>query len=638
MQSQNDESKSRHANHHVPKFLHCLHDSSSSSSNDLVQILTDGTKLTAKNLMNGKLNPSLPILVLDSPTSIGMTLPTTTKTTCRKKNRVTVRDVANVIGHAHPVSVIDVQHQEELEGWTLGDLVDYFEDEERLQKATASTESVHVPSTTRRRRAAASQAMQKQQEQLQPMVLNQISLEFSRTPLHAMVKSPQFVRDLDWIDHAWPQEKRSQGDYPVVQYYCLTSTAGCYTDFHVDFGGTSVWYHVLCGEKKFVLIRPTRENLVVYEDWLCRSNQAALFLPDLVETKEDILTVSLKEGQTLVIPTGWIHAVYTPVDSLVFGGNFLHSLDISLQLEIHYLETRARVPNRFRFPHFLPLQFYAGGMFLSKLQSNAFLSQRELEGLEDLITALEGWWKLKADETFVIAANDAARQNGCESVEEMLTLLKMERTKRLLKKDAAPSPERPRLRLKLAPAESKPNVALSLPPDTGKFGSESVCFQQSPPWNAKPAENSIGLKLSPPRETKASADIGTEMGDSSPNTERRLNLSSSPRDSPKPCGKIRLKMSSKSADPSTSSNFRIVLPATARPAVAKPKRKSLQREGLDEFIPANVDDDWEPEVQKKKKSKGGSFSNSRPQAKVGAARSKSNKPTSSRQRLMSRFR
>ena len=27
------------------------------------------------------------------------------------------------------------------------------------------------------------------------------------------------------------------------------SVGGCYTDFHIDFGGTSVWYHILKGEK-----------------------------------------------------------------------------------------------------------------------------------------------------------------------------------------------------------------------------------------------------------------------------------------------------------------------------------------------------------------------------------------------------
>ncbi len=31
--------------------------------------------------------------------------------------------------------------------------------------------------------------------------------------------------------------------------YVLMSVAGCYTDFHIDFGGTSVWYHIIKGEK-----------------------------------------------------------------------------------------------------------------------------------------------------------------------------------------------------------------------------------------------------------------------------------------------------------------------------------------------------------------------------------------------------
>ena len=32
---------------------------------------------------------------------------------------------------------------------------------------------------------------------------------------------------------------------PQVQKYCLMGIKDSYTDFHVDFGGTSVWYHVL---------------------------------------------------------------------------------------------------------------------------------------------------------------------------------------------------------------------------------------------------------------------------------------------------------------------------------------------------------------------------------------------------------
>lgn len=34
-----------------------------------------------------------------------------------------------------------------------------------------------------------------------------------------------------------------------VSRYCLTGVKNAYTDFHVDFGGTSVWYHIVKGKK-----------------------------------------------------------------------------------------------------------------------------------------------------------------------------------------------------------------------------------------------------------------------------------------------------------------------------------------------------------------------------------------------------
>lgn len=64
---------------------------------------------------------------------------------------------------------------------------------------------------------------------------------------------------MDWVDSVWPKHlKESQTEstnviddmmYPKVQKYCLMSVKGCYTDFHIDFGGTSVWYHILRGSK-----------------------------------------------------------------------------------------------------------------------------------------------------------------------------------------------------------------------------------------------------------------------------------------------------------------------------------------------------------------------------------------------------
>lgn len=70
----------------------------------------------------------------------------------------------------------------------------------------------------------------------------------------------------------------------------------------------------------------------------------------------------------MLIPTGWIHAVFTPLDSVVIGGNFLHGLDMGGQLRIAGVEERTRVPHKFRFPYFERIQWYAARYYLHQLK------------------------------------------------------------------------------------------------------------------------------------------------------------------------------------------------------------------------------------------------------------------------------
>lgn len=214
-------------------------------------------------------------------------------------------------------------------------------------------------------------------------LLNVISLEFSHTKLENYVQTPSVVRQVDWVDCVWPRHlKESQTEatnlledmkYPKVQKYCLMSVKGCYTDFHVDFGGTSVWYHILKGGKVFWLIPPTEHNLALYERWVLSGKQADIFFGDNVEK---CTRIHLNEGNTFFIPTGWIHAVYTPKDSLVFGGNFLHSFGIDKQLKIAQVEDTTKVargllvnshfnvrkflqvPQKFRYPFFTEMLWF----------------------------------------------------------------------------------------------------------------------------------------------------------------------------------------------------------------------------------------------------------------------------------------
>ena len=126
--------------------------------------------------------------------------------------------------------------------------------------------------------------------------------------------APAAVRHMDLVNQVWPQsvaprpevrsmtratcserflQKQPYTFATQVLLYALMSPAGSFTDFHIDFGGSSVWYvhpkctlnpkprahppyvhptcpcryHVVYGRKVFLLVEPTCANLAMYEAW-----------------------------------------------------------------------------------------------------------------------------------------------------------------------------------------------------------------------------------------------------------------------------------------------------------------------------------------------------------------------------------
>ena len=128
---------------------------------------------------------------------------------------------------------------------------------------------------------------------------------------------------MSWVQRFWPRDQEQptvvDGQHhfrPEVEKYCLMGVKDSYTDFHVDFGGTSVWYHVLRGEKVFYLIQPTNANLQLYETWITSPNQNETFFGDQVDA---CYKCTVKQGQTLMIPTGENGlSLYSLVNPLIF--------------------------------------------------------------------------------------------------------------------------------------------------------------------------------------------------------------------------------------------------------------------------------------------------------------------------------
>lgn len=259
-----------------------------------------------------------------------------------------VRDVRNCVGHQRIIDVMDVKTQKNIE-MSMKDWCKYYESKNRDR------------------------------------LLNVISLEFSHTKLDELVESPMIVRLLDWVDLVWPKFlKESQTEstntidkmkYPKVQKYCLMSVKGSYTDFHIDFGGTSVWYHILRGKKIFWMVPPTELNLQIFEEWTLSGMQQDVFFGDTVE---ECFRVELSAGNTFFIPSGWIHAVYTLEDSLVFGGNFLHSFGIENQLKVSRIEDATKVPLKFRYPFYTEILWYVVQHYVYCLTNKDHLHRPEL--------------------------------------------------------------------------------------------------------------------------------------------------------------------------------------------------------------------------------------------------------------------
>ena len=262
------------------------------------------------------INAAPPKLTMEDPDGMDMVMP----------RDLTVRQVAELYGPEEKVEVIDVKSQNgEDKRWNMRRWADYYE------------------STTRK------------------VIHNVISLEVSHSELGQLVQRPKIVQDLDLQDDVWPDELKAKGEFPKVQMYCLMSVADCFTDFHIDFGGSSVFYHILKGKKTFFFIPPLDKHLKKYEQWCNSQAQNFTFLG---QQTNECYRVDLLEGDTMLIPAGWIHAVWTPEDSLVIGGNFLTRMHYPLQIRVAQIEKATHVARKFRYPYFQKLLWYAALRYL----------------------------------------------------------------------------------------------------------------------------------------------------------------------------------------------------------------------------------------------------------------------------------
>lgn len=229
---------------------------------------------------------------------------------------LTVRRVCDLIGSEFPLPVIDTKAQGEGGRWNMGKWADYYETDGKKP------------------------------------IRNVISLEVSNTKLGRLLRRPRVVRQIDLQENVWPKDDPQNS----VGFYCLMSVADSFTDFHIDFGGSSVYYHILRGSKTFFFIPPTSKHLKAYEEW---NNMPAQHHTFLAHMTDECYRVDLFEGDTMLIPSGWIHAVWTPSTSLVIGGNFLTKMHYDMQFKVVEIEKANKTALKFRYPKFQKVMWYS---------------------------------------------------------------------------------------------------------------------------------------------------------------------------------------------------------------------------------------------------------------------------------------
>ncbi|CAK9435975.1 uncharacterized protein LODBEIA_P05690 [Lodderomyces beijingensis] len=317
---------------------------------------------------------------------VGMKLPL-------ERSEITVDYIAKCCGDDTPVEVMDVVSQQGVSpSWKLKQWRDYF-----------NTEEAH-----------------------RDRIRNVISLEISKVDeLGTAFTRPQVVRDLDLVDKVW--DPNDDQERSKVTKYCLMSVKNCFTDFHIDFGGTSVYYAVLKGCKTFLMFPPTDENLELYTSWCLEPKQNFIWYPDhtIVKSSGEKIgkkktqkisprggfKVTLQPGDLFLIPSGWIHSVHTPQDSIVIGGNYLTLKDMKMQLKIYDVERKTKVPTKFRFPMFNKVIW----------QSAAYYYNHQSQLIEDCgdwavaVEVIDEWIRHLSDHCELSKTNQAARKGIPES-------------------------------------------------------------------------------------------------------------------------------------------------------------------------------------------------------------------------------
>ncbi|TMW62298.1 hypothetical protein Poli38472_009791 [Pythium oligandrum] len=167
------------------------------------------------------------------------------------------------------------------------------------------------------------------------------------------VAAPVAVTEIDW-HYVLPSSNGTNARVPNPEIYGTLCGAGTFHDFTVSPDTKSTWISVSNGEISVFLIEPTTGNVRAFRDWKSSTREppAAVFLAERVE---QCIKCDVKSMATLVIPSGWIYAIYAEHGGSYFSGFFGNTVTLTTQLDVwRELEEDAQIARQWHdlsFPH-----------------------------------------------------------------------------------------------------------------------------------------------------------------------------------------------------------------------------------------------------------------------------------------------
>ncbi|MSP21007.1 MAG: hypothetical protein EXQ93_05715 [Alphaproteobacteria bacterium] len=156
---------------------------------------------------------------------------------------------------------------------------------------------------------------------------------------------PAFLRN-NWLGAGWAG---SAEDLRVRKYaFSLVATAaGAFTPLHVNGRCFSGWMHLTAGLKHWWTYPPAARAIALADHE--RPSDPRTATADTAAP----LTTTLRGGELIFVPAGWLHSVETPVLSYGFGGSYVHATTVGAALNSWRADVADGFPPTLDLPAFL---------------------------------------------------------------------------------------------------------------------------------------------------------------------------------------------------------------------------------------------------------------------------------------------